>query len=113
MTAFARSYTVTKGKMQAEGCPSGPLSLSAVHLKSFTKTEEVESEAKTPIQPTSKQGEIKEDRTLSGRVPGRETPPATAVSRIEDKGARSQGRLPELKQQRWDSSEKEDSPAVI
>lgn len=50
----------------------GPLSLSAVHLKSFTKTEEVESEAKTLIQPTSKQREIKEDRTLSCRVPGRE-----------------------------------------
>lgn len=78
MTAFARSYTVTKGKIQPEGCArgaesngsGGPLSLSAVHLKSFTKTEEVESEAKTPIQPTSKQGEIKEDRTFSRRFQG-------------------------------------------
>lgn len=89
-----------------ESNPSGgPLSLSAAHLESFTKTE-VESEAKTHIQPTSKQGEIK-DRTLSCRVPGRETPPATAVSRTEDKGARSHGRLPELKQQKWDSSDKD------
>lgn len=69
MTAIARNYTVTKGKIQPEACPRGAefegggylLSLSAAHLKSFTKIEEVEGKTKTAIRPTSKQGEILEN----------------------------------------------------